>query len=426
MTSATPPPAAQGQTQKAPIPIRPERLLADLHALRAFGATGSGVVRPALSQADVRSRAWLAGRYQQAGLTPVADRCGNVFGCDRTREHAILIGSHSDTQPAGGWLDGAMGVIYGLEIARAVNESGLSRSVGVDAVSWNDEEGRFGHFLGSRAYCGLLPPSELEAAVDVEGVRLVDAIAQAGYADLPMRPVDPTRHLAYLEGHIEQGPVLDACGDTLAAVSAIVGAREFVVTFTGEANHAGTTPMAQRKDAVRALMHFLAALDLGFGSIADGKIVWTFGRIEVTPNAPSIVPAAASASVQFRAPDLIMLDRFEQIMHETLASAVGVAGVTDHQVRQILDYIPTPMDPRLTAMIARAADQIAPGRARTLHSGAGHDAQFLAPIMPTGMLFIPSIGGISHSLVEDTAEADIVAGCEALAVVVAELLAEIG
>jgi N-carbamoyl-L-amino-acid hydrolase len=410
----------------SPIRIKPERLLADLQALRGFGSTGSGVVRPALSATDVRSRAWLAGRYQEAGLSAVTDRCGNVFGCDRQYDRALLIGSHSDTQPAGGWLDGAMGVIYGLEIARAVQESDMTRSAGVDAVSWNDEEGRFGHFLGSRAYCGLLPQAELDAAIDAGGVRLVDAIAQAGYADLPLRPVAPARHLAYLEGHIEQGPVLDACGDQLAAVSAIVGAREFVVSFTGEANHAGTTPMAQRKDAVRALTHFLAELDVSFGSLADGRIVWTFGRIEITPNAPSIVPAAASASVQFRAPDLVMLELFEQAMRETLAGALGAGGVTDHQVRLILDYVPTPMDSRLTAMIARAADRIAPGRARTLHSGAGHDAQFLAPIMPTGMLFIPSIGGISHSLVEDTAEADIVAGCEALALVVAELLAEIG
>ncbi len=398
-------------------------MLADLHTLRGFGVTGSGVVRPAFSEADVQARAWLAGRYEQSGLSSVTDRFGNVFGRDRHHERAILIGSHSDTQKAGGWLDGAMGVIYGLEIARAVQESGVNRSVGVDAVSWNDEEGRFVHFLGSRAYCGVLPDAEVEEAADAAGVKLVDAIATAGYASFPTHPVNPARHLAYLEGHIEQGPLLDASGEQLAAVRAIVGAREFVVSFVGEANHAGTAPMALRKDAVRAMVGFLAALDGRFQSLSDGRVVWTFGRIDITPNAPSIVPAGASVSVQFRAPDLPIIERFEQVLRETLAESAGTAGVTESHIRQILDYVPTPMDAALTDLIAEAAERIAPGRCRVMHSGAGHDAQFLAPIMPTGMLFVPSIGGISHSFAEDTAESDIVAGCEALALVVADMLA---
>jgi len=403
----------------------PGRMLADLDRLRAFGATGTGVVRPALSSVDVQSRDWLASRYRDAGLEAVTDRCGNVFGCDAVRPSAILIGSHADTQVKGGWLDGALGVIYGLEIARAAKASGRTGRIGVDAVAWNDEEGRFTHFTGSRAYAGKLSIGEYDTAVDADGIRLADAVVAAGYGDLPLRPVSPSRHVAYLEGHIEQGPLLETTGLQLAAVDGIVGAKEYLVTYHGEANHAGTAPMALRHDAVRAMIAFVSRLEERFAALADDHIVWTFGRITVEPNAPSIVPAAASISVQFRSSRPAMLERFAAAVHQTVDEAGGVAGCAKPDLAQILDYVPTPMDLHLTHILHDAAQTIAPGRSRIMSSGAGHDAQFMAPLMPTGMLFVPSIGGISHSFDEDTARGDLVAGCRALALAVDRLLTEI-
>ncbi|WP_414899917.1 hydantoinase/carbamoylase family amidase [Sphingomonas flavalba] len=413
---AAAPPAAGGA-----IRINAERLMADMRTFRSFGADGTGVVRRALSAFDVQSREWLADRYREAGLVATFDRVGNVFAHDPRHARALLIGSHGDTQPRGGWLDGAMGVIIGLEIARAAREAALDTAIGIDTVCWSDEEARFAHFLGSRAYCGLLPDDEIAAAADDAGVRLTDAIAEAGYADLPPRGADPARHAAYLEAHIEQGPVLDRSGDQLGVVTAIVGAREFLVSFSGEANHAGTTPMALRKDAGLAMIRFAAALDTRYADAADDAIVWTMGRIEIAPNAPSIVPAGATISVQFRGPDLAMLDRFETELMRLVLETGKNDGPVGCTVRQILDYRPTPMDKAVTAIVARAAERTAPGRWRRMPSGAGHDAQFMAPLMPTGMLFVPSIGGISHSFDEDTAEADIVAGCRALALAAEEV-----
>ncbi|MXN17809.1 hydantoinase/carbamoylase family amidase [Pseudooceanicola sp. GBMRC 2024] len=407
-----------------PARINPDRLLADLYHLRRFGgrAEDKGVVRPAFSPAYVAAGKWMADKYREAGLRAVPDRYGNVFGCDPRHDRAILLGSHGDTQMRGGWLDGAMGVIFALEIARAAQDCGTALPFGIDAVCWNEEEARFDHFVGSRAYAGVLPEGVLDTAVDAGGLSLRAAIAAAGYAGLPERPVPVSRHLAYLEGHIEQGPLLDATGGQLGAVEAIAGAKEFTVTFAGEANHAGTTPMALRKDAVLALTHALAELDRRYRASADDRIVWTFGQIDVTPNAASIVPALARASVQFRAPNSDMLTRFETILHAVLQEVDGTAGARLQGVRQNLDYRPTPMDPRLTDIIAAAAESVAPGRSRRMPSGAGHDAQFLAPLMPTGMIFVPSIGGISHSFDEDTRDEDIVAGALAMARAVDALL----
>jgi N-carbamoyl-L-amino-acid hydrolase len=408
------------------IRINPERLIADMQTFRRFGAQGTGVVRRALSPEDVTSRGWLAERFEEVGLAVSTDRFGNVFGCDPRYDRALLIGSHGDTQPTGGWLDGAMGVIIALEVARAAQECGIDTGIGIDAVSWSDEEGRFDHFVGSRAYCGQFSEEDMARARDEEGVLLTQAIEAAGYAGLPERAISPGRHIAYLEPHIEQGPVLDSAGLQLGVVDAIVGAREFLVRFSGQSNHAGTSPMALRRDAGKAMIRFAALLDERYSALADGKIVWTFGRIELVPNAPSIVPESASITVQFRGPDLAVLDRFEAEMLQLLdQEGYRDRGVTCAMTR-ILDYIPTPLDARVTLAIAKAAERVAPGRWKTMASGAGHDAQFLAPLMPTGMLFVPSIGGISHSFSEDTAIDDIILGARATAYAAYEVAVDIG
>src|SRR5512137_1410577 len=171
--------------------IDPDRLLTDLRALRAIGAHGRGVVRPAFSATDIEARRWLKARYEEAGLDATIDGVGNVLGRSRAPGKALLIGSHSDTQPTGGWLDGALGVVYGLEVVRALAEDPATRTLPVDAVSFEDEEARFVGCLGSRSLIGALAPELEREAVDSRGVQLVDALREAGLADVPRLRLDP-------------------------------------------------------------------------------------------------------------------------------------------------------------------------------------------------------------------------------------------
>jgi N-carbamoyl-L-amino-acid hydrolase len=224
--------------------INADRMLADLDRLRTFGACGNGVMRPSLSAVDMESRRWLVQRMRDAGLDARIDGVGNVIGrCSRPGP-ALLIGSHSDTQPQGGWLDGAMGVIYGLEIARALADDPATAHLAVDIVAWVDEEGAFLGCLGSRSWCGVLDPADEAAARNAEGVTLRQAIEAAGLSEVPRERLPVDRYIGYLEAHIEQGPYLEEAGFEIGVVTSIVGIRGCTVDFEGEQNHAGTTPMA--------------------------------------------------------------------------------------------------------------------------------------------------------------------------------------
>ena len=225
--------------------INPQRLLNDLRQLRTFGAHGNGVVRLALSPIDIESRRWLVGRLTEAGLEARIDGIGTVFGRSPGKGRALLIGSHTDTQPTGGWLDGAMGVIYGLEIARALRESPETRDLAVDVASWIDEEGTFAGFIGSRSFCGEPVAEVVARARNREGQPMSDALQAAGIAGQPLARMEPGRYVAYLEPHIEQGGRLEAAGKRIGVVTSIVGIWQYRITFSGEQNHAGTTRMAR-------------------------------------------------------------------------------------------------------------------------------------------------------------------------------------
>ncbi len=402
--------------------INGERLLDDLRRLRQFGATGNGVVRPALSATDIESRLWLSERMQAAGLRPVIDGVGTVFGYSTRPGPAVIIGSHTDTQPQGGWLDGAMGVMYGLEIARAFAESKDCADLAIDVASWMDEEGRYGHFIGSRAFFGLLPDSELTTAHAVDGELLSDALARAGYAGRERVLFDRARHCAYIEAHVEQGGRLEQDELRIGVVTAIVGIRAFRIGFSGEQNHAGTTPMPARRDAAMALIHVAHTLNESFAALAAENTVWTFGNITVSPGAESIVPGSAELLVQFRDGDAGVLDRCEAALHDCVAEAHARGPVAVTVLEKITDAEPAAMDATVQTAIAEAAERSAPGQWVRMPSGAGHDAQVTAAFLPTGMLFVPSIGGVSHSFAEDTAAEDIVLGCQVLADAAAALL----
>lgn len=404
--------------------IDPNRLLEDLRALRAIGAQGRGVVRPAFSAADMQARRWLEQRFAEAGLEAMIDGAGNVLGRSRRPGKALLLGSHSDTQPTGGWLDGALGVITALEVVRALAADAATRELAVDAVSFQDEESRFIGCLGSRSLVGALTLEMEQGAVDRDGVRLEQALREAGLAASPRVRLERDRYAGFLEAHIEQGPHLEEDGHRVGVVTDIVGVRGMRFTFRGQQNHAGTTMMARRRDASSALYELAYRINQEFPRVAAARSVWTMGRARIEPNATSIVPGYAELDLQFRDAAEAPLEAFERIAERLVAELNARGGVKVEALRARAPIAPTRMDAKLQGHLAAAAERHAPGKWARMPSGAFHDAGIIAALLPSAMLFIPSIGGISHDFAEDSRDEDIVLGCQVLAEAAASILRE--
>jgi len=401
-----------------PPEIDAEAVVADLHSLRQIGREGTGVSRPAYSNADMEARRWLAARMREIGLLVSVDGVGNVVGRDPRARRTILLGSHSDSVPSGGWLDGALGVAYALAAARAW--SAANANVGVDVVSFADEEGRFLGCLGSRAFCGELTAEAIDAASS-HGMPLRRALAEAGLSGAIAEQIDPDRHIAYLEAHIEQGPVLEQTGDDIGVVEGIVGMRRMRVSFAGRADHAGTTPMAMRADAAAALFDFAQKVREALAREAGPNTVWNIGVVQVAPGAANVVPAHAELVVEYRDLCDICLSRLTGAIRALVAAADGKNGVAA-SAEPMEGLRPTAMDPKLVARFEQAA--LACGaRARRMSSGAGHDGMILASHVPAGMMFVPSIRGRSHDVAEDTDEADIRLGAKVYAATAFGILA---
>jgi len=326
------------------------RFLDDLHKLRSFGACGRGVVRPA------------------------------------------------------GWLDGAYGVIAALEVARAVG--------GVSVVSFQDEEGRFGVTTGSAVWSGGVALEDADALTDHDGVVLRDA--RAAMAERSSGPVSPELFTGFIEAHIEQGPVLDTAGEAIGVVSDIVGIRDMRVSYVGAQNHAGTTPMHLRRDAVQGFAQASVLIEERLRNVVTPSSVWTMGHVSVHPNASSIVPGRVTFSVQWRDGAVPRLERMEAVIREALTEVAEARGL-DLEFGEMLGLDPVAMDAGLRGKLAAAASESAPGGWRDMPSGALHDATNVARVLPVAMLFVPSIGGISHDFAEDTNEADLVTGLRVLA-----------
>ena len=391
------------------------RLLGDLHTLRKIGEYKTGVHRPTYSPQDMESRHWLVARLTEAGLTAEIDGVGNVFGRAAGPGPHLLLGSHLETQPHAGWLDGALGVIYGIEVARTLGGT-------IDVAAWADEEGHFSNFVGSRSFVGLLDDAEIDNARNrYDGTPLRDALQAAGLAGRPRVQIDPARYRGYLEAHIEQGDELEASGRKIGVVTSIVAIWQYRIVFEGVQNHAGTTRMAIRKDAGLALVRLAAAIDQRFPQVAGPRSVWTTGRIALEPGAPSIIPGRAEMLFQFRDADPQRLTVMEQTLQHLVADAA--AGPCKVALQVMSRSTPKVMDAGFQDALAAAAESRAPGGWVRMPSGAGHDAQVLATKVPAGMLFVPSIGGISHHWSEDTREEDIVLGCQVLADATAAILA---
>jgi N-carbamoyl-L-amino-acid hydrolase len=381
------------------------RLDARLRGLATFGAlAGGGVTRAAWTPAHEEARAWLVQEMKAAGLQTWVDTAGNVFGATDTkgfdeRRPIVLTGSHIDTVPEGGPLDGALGVLAGLECLHTIVEHGVPHARPLAVVAWSDEEGRYGSLFGSRAFSGALDVSRIDTMAASDGDRLVDAMARAGFDAhrAGEARVDPAAVAAYVELHIEQGPRLEEAGAPIGVVEAIVGIRRTRLTFRGQADHAGTTPMERRRDGfLGAAEYALKARDLVVKR--DPRAVTNVGVVHVHPGVSNIVPARGELIHEMRAPDALVLDRLAKDC-QALARRVARRRGVEVDVEPMSATAPAPCSPRVQAAVEAAASDLGLGTMR-LHSAAGHDAQNLARVTEAGMLFIPSAGGRSHRIDE--------------------------
>jgi N-carbamoyl-L-amino-acid hydrolase len=402
--------------------INGTRLIADLRRLAEFGKYKTGVHRPTYTADDMAARRWLMGRMTEAGLEPTIDGVGTVLGRSKSRGPRLLLGSHVETQPYSGWLDGAMGALYGLELARAFAEDKSSAGLGIEVGAWADEEGHYGSLLGSRSFCGELTEEQIDATRNRQtGKPLREALAEAGLAGKPRERLDPKRYVGYLEAHVEQGDTLDSGGLKLGVVTGIVGIHLYNLTFHGHQNHAGTTRMAVRKDAGVALIKFGNMIEERFPKVVGPRSVWTTGKITLDPGAPSVIPGKAEMLFQFRDVEPERLALLERVLEGMVAEATA-RGPCRVELEVVSRTPPHAMDKGFQDALEAAAERHAPKLHTRLPSAAGHDAQTFARHIPAGMLFVPSLAGISHHYAEDTKEEDIILGFQTFADAAAAIL----
>jgi hydantoinase/carbamoylase family amidase len=395
--------------------VSQERAARVVSRLRELDAR-SGGRRVAWTDVWDDARAWFAGLARGVpGAEVDFDACGNMWARLRGDcERAVAVGSHLDCVPDGGWLDGALGVLTGLGLLEALAAQPRRRTLVV--VDWADEEGaRFGRsLLGSSAAVGLLAPGEVEQLEDSEGVRLIDEVNARGF-DLSAGPVAHVAELdAYLELHIEQGPVLEAQGRSCAGVAGCLGVRRWRAAFHGQAAHAGTTPMNSRRDPIEAAARFKLVLGL---AASEARGLATIGEIHAEPNVPTAIAERCAVVVDLRHADRAALERLDQETRRLAAGAAQDTG-TDLAIDDIWAIEPVEFDPRLVAL---AADATGPGPPLT--SGALHDAAALARVgIPTAMMFASSTRGLSHTRREDTPEPDLIAAIGAFSKLIGDLV----
>ncbi|WP_431284034.1 M20 family metallo-hydrolase [Humitalea sp. 24SJ18S-53] len=383
---------------------------------------GDGVNRACLTPLDRESRRLLIGWGHAIGLTESIDALGNLFlrheGTDPSLA-PVLTGSHMDSQPSGGRFDGIWGVIAALEAIQALREAGTPTKRPIELVAWTNEEG--GRFapgcMGSMAYAGHSAPDTWDAATDKDDIRFGDALAEhlALEADIPRRPLGG-KPFAYVEAHIEQGPKLEAEDRDIGIVTGIQGSRWFTVDITGKSDHAGTAPVGMRQDAVQDMVRAITALNTLMYDPTD-VLRFTVARIEVSPNSSNSVAGNVRFTIDLRHPDNAVL----------LARGNAILGVVQAAMRfctasviERFTAAPVVFQPEVPDAIERAA--LAQGlNAVRMPSGAFHDAQFMVPLCPTGMIFVPSARGVSHHPSEYTAPEQLAAGARVLAAVLADL-----
>jgi N-carbamoyl-L-amino-acid hydrolase len=387
---------------------------------------GDGVNRACLTPLDREARRLLVSWARGLGLSVSVDRLGNLFlrheGADRSAA-PVLTGSHMDTQPNGGRFDGIWGVIAALEAVQAIREAGAATRRPIEVVAWTNEEG--GRFapgcMGSMAYAGFRPPTTWDEVTDNEGTRFADALAThlAAEADLPRRDlgvVDGPAPFAYVEAHIEQGPRLEAEALDIGVVTGIQGSRWFLVEIEGKTDHAGTTPLSLRQDAVQDMIRAVTALNALMADPSD-VLRFTVGRIEVNPNTSNSVADRVRFTIDFRHPDRDVLTARGDAIERTVREAITTCTAT---VTERFHALPALFDPMVPEVVERAAAAQGLKHIR-MPSGAFHDAQFMVPLCPTGMIFVPCRKGVSHHPSEYAEPGHLAAGTRVLAAALLDL-----
>lgn len=391
-----------------------ERLNQSLGELARIGATpGGGVTRLALSDEDRAGRDLLKRWFAEAGLTPGIDDLGNMTGrrLGAGDGPPVLLGSHCDSVVRGGRYDGALGVLAALEVVRTLNDHGVTTRRPLAVVNWTNEEGvRFEPAMTcSGAVAGRFSRDDVYDRTDRQGVRFEDELRRIGY--LGRESERPLPAAAYLELHIEQGPVLEAAGLPIGVVGGIVGITWLDVVMEGQSDHAGPSPMRLRRDALTAAARVISGVER-LAREQDEIAVATVGRLAVEPNVINTIPGKVTFSVDFRHPDPAVLERQVERLQSLVAgvaSETGVAGT----VRRFWTSEPTPFAPDVVAAV-RAACRDLDLPYGELWSGAGHDAKYVADVCPAAMIFVRSRGGLSHCEAEYSTPEDIEAGANVL------------
>lgn len=419
--AATAAPANGRQVQPAR-PVKPRlpearvdgaRVNARLAALRQFGGTpAGGTHRLGYSDEDRQARGLVTRWMREAELEPSTDVAGNLVGRRAGSVHElppIVFGSHVDSVPDGGNYDGNVGVVAAIDVAHVLRDRAIALRHPIEVAVWANEEGGL---FGSRAVSGQLQPDELSLET-TSGKTVRDGIALLGGDPTRLGEVRraPGSVAAYLELHIEQGGILEAERTAIGIVEGIVGIHQWDVTITGFANHAGTTPMDRRQDAVLAAARFIDMVNRVVTS-TPGRQVGTVGRLHVLPGAANVIAGQVRCSLELRDLDGRVIERlFENIRAE--AAAIATATGTTFAYADLHQTVPAPSDARMRALIKDAADALGLST-RVMPSGAGHDAQAIAQLGPMGMIFVPSVAGISHSPKEYSHPADIERGADVL------------
>lgn len=400
------------------------RMQSRLDALAAIGAIeGGGCCRLALSDEDRRGRDLVVSWMHELGLQVEIDAIGNVFGfrAGRKQLSPVMTGSHIDTVRTGGRYDGNLGVLAGLEVVQTLNDAQVLTDRPLVVAFFTDEEGaRFApDMLGSLVYVGGMGLQEALDVRAIDGARLGDELRRIGYAgNAPLGLHMPS---AFVELHIEQGPVLDTEGVTIGAVHDLQGISWQELTIVGQSNHAGTTPMRLRHDAgyaAAAITQFVRGLTRRMG----GSQVATVGKIDLHPNLINVIAAQACMTVDLRNTDEVLLQQAEAELADFLQTLAREEGVRINS-RVLARFEPVVFDEQVVRCIESVA-QVLGYSQRRMTSGAGHDAQMMARVCPTAMIFVPSVKGISHNPAEHTNSADLAAGCNVLLHTMLELARE--
>lgn len=401
-----------------------DRIENDIHAISRFGFNEEdrGVYRQGFSEADMQARAWLREQFADLGLAHEMDGAGNVIGrYGPEGKPAVIVASHIDSVPAGGMFDGVLGVVAGLECVRTMKDAGIVPDYPIEIVATSEEEGRFGGMLGAQAMSGHLTREWLESASDEHGNSLKDAMTAVG--------LDPYQALhayrrpetirAFLELHVEQGPVLDTEKVTIGIVEGISGVFKWNVRLKGKPDHAGTAPMELRSDALMGMVDFAHEIPRIIEEEGTDKSRITIGHVELKPGFPHTVPGEANFTIVGR-------DLSEEVMRKIAQACERVLAAIARRHKLKFDYdemswlTPAYCDPDILALIERKTNELGYSY-KLMPSGAGHDVQFFCDYVKAGMFFVPSVKGVSHAPDEWTHWSDCERGAQLLLECITEL-----